>query len=97
MKYIDAEKLKKHIDNLESFSCISEEQDGFYSAISRIIDIIDSLQQEQKDAVEADAEVCKLTERVWITPIDEKKFHQDVYDNFKAGDKVRIIVLKEGE
>ena len=57
----------------------------------------DSFQQEQKDAVEADAEVCKLTERVWITPIDEKKFHQDVYDNFKAGDKVRIIVLKEGE
>ena len=53
--------------------------------------------QMLKDAVEADAEVCKLTERVWITPIDEKKFHQDVYDNFKAGDKVRIVVLKAEE
>ena len=49
MKYIDAEKLKAEIDNLESFSCISEEQDGFYSAISRINDIIDSLQQEQPE------------------------------------------------
>lgn len=46
-KYIDADKLKVKIDNLESFSCISEEQNGFYSAISRINDIIDSLQQEQ--------------------------------------------------
>ena len=48
MKYIDADKLKAEIDNLESFSCISEEQDGFYSAIGRVIDIIDSLQQEQQ-------------------------------------------------
>lgn len=54
-------------------------------------------EQTFKDAVGADAEVCKLTERVCITPIDEKKFHQDVYDNFKAGDKVRLIVLKEEE
>ena len=49
MKYIDAEKLKAEIDNLESFSCISEEQDGFYSAISRINGIIDYLQQEQPE------------------------------------------------
>ena len=52
MKYIDAEKLKAEIDKLESFSCISEEQDGFYSAISRINDIIDSLQQEQLPGIE---------------------------------------------
>lgn len=48
-KYINADKLKAEIDNLESFSCISEEQDGFYSAINRINDIIDSLQQEQPE------------------------------------------------
>jgi hypothetical protein len=48
MKYIDADKLIAQIDNLESFSCISEEQDGFYSAISRINDIIASLQQENE-------------------------------------------------
>lgn len=48
-KYIDAERLKAEIDNLESFSCISEEEDGFYSAISRINGIIDSLQQEETD------------------------------------------------
>lgn len=52
MKYIDVEKLIVKINNLESFSCISEEQDGFYSAISRINDIIDSLQQEQTDMAE---------------------------------------------
>ena len=45
--------------------------------------------------VECDAEICKLVDRVWVTPTDEKKFHQDVYDNFKAGDKVRIIIVKE--
>ena len=49
MKYIDAEKLIAEINNLESFSCISEEEDGFYSAVSRINAIIDSLQQEQPE------------------------------------------------
>lgn len=48
-----------------------------------------------KEAVEAEAEVCKLTERAWITPTDGKRFHQDVYDNFKAGDKVKIIIVKQ--
>ena len=55
MKYIDAEKLKAEIDNLESFSCISEEQDGFYSAISRINGIIDYLQQEQPEVFDSAA------------------------------------------
>lgn len=41
-----------------------------------------------------DAVVTKLADRVWITPCDEKQFNKDVYDNFKAGDRVRIIVIK---
>lgn len=48
-------------------------------------------------AVETDGEVCKLADRVWITPTDEKRFHQDVFDNFKAGDEVRIIILPNDE
>lgn len=46
-------------------------------------------------AVECSASVCKLADKVWVTPNDEKKFHQDVFDHFIAGDKVRIIILPE--
>ena len=48
-------------------------------------------------AVECSASVCKLADKVWVTPNDEKKFHKDVFDHFIAGDKVRIIIAKEGE
>lgn len=58
---------------------------------------IEGYNQATKGAVEVDATVCKLADRAWITPTDEKKFHQEVYDSFKAGDKVRLIVLKEKE
>lgn len=68
MKYIDAEKLKAEIDGLESFSCIGEVQDGFYSAISRINDIIDSIQQEQPE-VDLEKEIDK--EWAKCEPIDE--------------------------
>lgn len=54
-------------------------------------------QKMKKATVKAEAEVCKLTDRVWITPTDEKRFHQDVYDNFKAGDNVEIIIVKEDD
>lgn len=68
-KYIDAEKLIAKIDNLESFSCISEEQDGFYSAISRINDIIDSLQQEQPEVdLEKEIDLCWQD---WISPSNQ--------------------------
>lgn len=69
-KYIDAEKLIVQIDNLESFSCISEEQDGFYSAISRINDIIDSLQQEQPE-VDLDEEITAYIESHFHIRYDE--------------------------
>ena len=52
-------------------------------------------QKRKKATLEAEAEVCKLTDRAWITPTDQKRFHQDVYDNFKAGDKVKIIIVKQ--
>lgn len=48
-KYIDAEKLKKIINNLDTETCISEEATGFYDAIDKVCDVIDSLQQEQPE------------------------------------------------
>ena len=73
MKYIDAEKLKAEIDKLESFSCISEEQDGFYSAISRINDIIDSLQHEQLD-VDLEKEIDNYLDTIQAWQIQEAPF-----------------------
>ena len=52
-------------------------------------------EQMMKGAVSCSAAVCKLTDRVWITPKDEKQFHTDVYDNFIAGQKVKLIVIPE--
>lgn len=48
-----------------------------------------------KEGVMCDAGVCKLADRVWVTPINEKKFHQDVYDHFVAGQKVQIIIMEQ--
>jgi len=89
MKYIDADKLIATL----------ERQNVDKKVIEPLIRIINSLQQEQpnKNMVEADAKVCKLLGRAWITPIDEKKFVQNVYDNFGPDDRVRIIIVKEGE
>ena len=49
MKYIDAEKLKAEIMKLRSESTISESDDYYEYAKSEIIDIIDSLPQEQPE------------------------------------------------
>lgn len=71
-RYIDADKLIAEIFNLEPFSCISEVQDGFYSAINRINDIIDSLQQEQPevDLGQFDKDVTKIWGRCAAEPND---------------------------
>lgn len=45
--------------------------------------------------VNTDFEVCKLANRAWLTPIDEKRFMQDVYGNFAAGDKVVVQIRKK--
>ena len=45
--------------------------------------------------VNADFGVCKLADRAWLTPIDEKRFTQDVFDNFAAGDKVIVQIRKK--
>ena len=48
-KYIDAEKLKERIAKLEADSCISEYKDGFDNGVGCVLDIIDSLHQEQPE------------------------------------------------
>lgn len=45
--------------------------------------------------VYADAEVCKLADRAWVTALDEKLFQNEVYDKFKAGDKVVVQIRKK--
>lgn len=72
-KYINAGELKAEIDKLESFSCISEEQDGFYSAISRINDIIDSLQHKQSD-VNLEKEIDNYLDTIQAWQIQEAPF-----------------------
>jgi len=52
-------------------------------------------EQMMKEAVVCDAEVCKLSDRVWVTPFDKDKLHKDTYERFKAGDKVKLIIIKE--
>lgn len=61
MKYIDAEKLKAEIRKLCSESCISESDDYYEFAKTEIIDIINSLQQEQPD-VDLEEEIRKHTD-----------------------------------
>lgn len=71
-KYIDAENLKEQITNLRSESCIGEVDDGYEFAKSEIIDIIDSLQQEQPevDWEMFDKEVTKIWGRCAAEPND---------------------------
>lgn len=45
--------------------------------------------------ISADSGVCKLANRAWVTPANEKKFAQDVFDNFVAGDKVIVQIRKK--
>ena len=42
-----------------------------------------------------DAEVCKLTNRAWVTILDEKQFQNVLYDKFNAGDKVIVQIRKK--
>ena len=45
--------------------------------------------------ISAKSKVCKLAERAWVTPIDEKQLQRDLYDNFIAGDKVIVQIRKK--
>lgn len=48
-----------------------------------------------KQGISAESEVCKLAERAWIKPINEKQLEHDVYDNFVSGDKVIVQIRKK--
>ena len=45
--------------------------------------------------VVVDAEVCKLTDRAWVTLLDEKMFQNELYNKFNAGDKVVVQIRKK--
>ena len=46
-----------------------------------------------EEAVEAKGVICKLSDRVWISPVDEEKFHQEVYVRFVVGQTVKIVIV----
>ena len=48
-----------------------------------------------EQGINAESEVCKLAERAWVTPIDEKQLQRDLCDNFVAGDKVIVQIHKK--
>ena len=80
MKYIDAEKLKKIINNLYTETCISEEATGFYDAIDKTCDVIDSLQQEQQE-VDLKKEIERYTEEIIHLPITNKRTPMDIMES----------------
>ncbi len=67
MKYIDANKLREKILKLRSESCISEADDYYEYAKSEIIDVIDSLQQEQIETDKYDCPSTPIEEEVEVT------------------------------
>ena len=69
MKYIDAEKLIAEIQKLRSETCISESDDYYEYAKSEIIDIINSLQQEQS--------IRKSHNESWIEETKKELQHEE--------------------
>lgn len=55
-KYIDAEKLKAKVKDLNLATKTYEEQVAFINALAMVVEIIDSLQQEQPE-IEKEAEI----------------------------------------
>lgn len=45
--------------------------------------------------MDVDAEVCKLTDRAWVTVIDEKQFRNELHNKFNSGDKVVVQIRKK--
>ena len=61
----------------------------------RIDDIIFGAEWMAGQGIVGDAEVCKLTDRAWVTILDEKQFQNVLYDKFNAGDKVVVQIRKK--
>lgn len=61
----------------------------------RIDDIMFGAEWMAGQGIVGDAEVCKLTDRAWVTILDEKQFQNVLYDKFNAGDKVIVQIRKK--
>lgn len=59
MKYIDAEKLIARIKELNLVTKTYEEQVAFNNALAMVVEIIDSLQQEQESVAERFARIVR--------------------------------------
>lgn len=78
MKYIDAEKLLIKIKRLQCEQGFEdgEAERGYQIAIKNILDIIDSLQQEQPE-VDLEKEIKSFTEDLFHKVFDEDKSQDD--------------------
>lgn len=75
---------------------IEHRHDILLNTYSGLIKFAEAMKKEAlKGAAICDAGICKLADTAWVTPFDEDQFRQDVYDNFRAGERVRVIIVKE--
>lgn len=84
--YIDADKLIAEILKLRSESCISESDDYYEYAKSEIIDIIESLQQEQPE-VDLEKEIDAYFDKIgmpvfWCNDDEQRDFCAKIARHF---------------
>ena len=105
---IDSHQQEQPDKSLEEAADTYAEKHGFrvpYDGSNNYYDEVDvkaskegfiaGAEWQAEQGVSADAGVCKLANRAWVTPMDDKKFEQAVYDNFVAGDKVIVQIRKK--
>ena len=108
-KYIDADKLKAEIQKLRSESCISESDDYYEYAKSEIIDIIDSLQQDQSEVLSGE-DVMTMCNQILIDWAKEGETQEEkeqreqahmrffeLYDNYLMKEQPDVDLEKEIE
>jgi hypothetical protein len=84
-KYIDADKLKSKVKELNITTKTYEEQVSFSTALLMVTELIDSLQQEQQE-VDLDKEI--ETEWKKCNPVDEGMGVESTYMHIEAFDMI---------
>lgn len=77
-KYIDAEKLKTKVKKLNLVTKTYEEQVAFNNALAMVVEIIDSLQQEQLSE-DMDEEITSFIEKHYHIRYDETLENGDAF------------------
>jgi hypothetical protein len=83
MKYIDAEKLKTKVKELNLVTKTYEEQVAFNNALAMVVEIIASLQQEQPDLLSGE-DVMTMCNQVLIDWTKEGKTQEEIEQREQA-------------